>query len=91
LERVYEIFDRSVKICRKPERVITVERGLDGVTVHELILEEQGVNEHLLMNPKFTCFQVPLELDTKKNAEWSQVFDPKGLLDLALDKCQERH
>jgi len=50
--------------------MVTIEGSLDSVTVGEFIFKEQRIDEHLLMDPKLTGFQIPLELHTKKGAKW---------------------
>jgi hypothetical protein len=56
LERLCEVVDRGIGLCREAKRVISIKGSFDGIAVREFIFEEEGVDEHFLVNPEFTCF-----------------------------------
>jgi len=41
-----------MNVCRKAKRVISIKGSFDSIAICEVMLEEEGVDEHLLMNPK---------------------------------------
>lgn len=60
-----------MNVSGKAKRVITVKRCFNGVTVRELILGKERINEHLLVDPKLMGFHISLELNTKEVFQWS--------------------
>ena len=62
---------------------------MNSIAVGKSIFKENGINEHLLVNPKLTNFQRSFKLHTKEGTKGSQVLDAEGLLDLALDERQK--
>jgi hypothetical protein len=71
--------------------MIMIQRGLYSVTVSEIILSEEGINKHLLVDPEFTSFHVALKLDTKEGVKGPEVLDSEDFFDLCFDKGQESH
>lgn len=60
--------------------MITVQWCLHSVAVGEIIFSKEGINEHLLMDPKLTPH-------TKKVSEGTQIFNPECLFYLTFDEC----